>query len=244
MIRLRAAHFIEALRRDRLGATGFVAAWLFFFASSPCFAQVYVGRPLPRAGSVEIAGGGVAAAGEDLPDVAASLTRNPGTGTGGFDLFQSDPSLTTAFGVHARVGVYVSPRIAIEGGVQYSRPKIEVRLSGDFEDADTTTATEDVTSYLFTGSVLYHFGRATSQLRPFVIAGGGHIRDVHAENSVVDTGGEFHAGAGFKWWLTKGRGSKIGLRADVLASVRNGGIGTEDGRRVVPTAAFSLAYLF
>ena len=228
----------------RLRATHCAVALLSFFIASPCLAQVYVGRPTPRAGSVEIAGGGIAAAGEDLPDVAATLTRNPGTGTGAFDLFQSDPSLTTAFGVHARVGVYVSPRIAIEGGVQYSRPKIEVRLSGDFEDADTTTATEDVTSYLFTGTVLYHFGKVTSQLRPFVAAGGGHIRDVHTGNSVVDTGGEFHAGGGFKWWLTKGRGSKIGLRADLLASMRNGGIGTEDGRRIVPTAAVSLAYLF
>ena len=228
----------------RLRATRCAGALLWFFAASPCFAQVYVGRPAPRAGSVEIAAGGIAAAGEDLPDVAATLTRNPGTGNGGFDLFQADPSLTTAFGLQARVGVYVSPRIAIEAGVQYSRPKIEVRLSGDFEDADTTTATEDVTSYLFTGSVLYHFGKVTGQLRPFVAAGGGHVRDVHTGNSVVDTGGEFHAGGGFKWWLTKGRGSKIGLRADLLASIRNGGIGTEDGRRIVPTATVSLAYLF
>lgn len=241
MIRLRATPFAEALRRDKRSLTFFCVAVL---TAAPSFAQVYVGKPSPRAGSVEVAGGVGAASGEDLPDVAATLTRNPSTGTGGFDLFQSDPSLTTAFGVQARIGVYVSSRIAIEGGVQYSRPKIEVRLSGDFEDAETTTASEDVTSYLFTGSVLYHFGKATGQLRPFVAAGGGHVRDVHDGNGVVDTGAEFHAGGGFKWWLTKGRGSKIGLRADILASIRNGGIGTEDGRRVVPTAAFSLAYLF
>ncbi len=210
----------------------------------PCLAQVYVGRPSPRTGSVEVSGGGVMSGGKDLPDMAAALTRNPGTGTGSLDLFRADSTLTSALGGRARVGVYVSPQIVVEGGVEYARPKVEVRLSGDFEDAVTTTATETLTSYLFTGSLLYHFGRPQARFRPFVAGGGGHVRDVHAGSNVVDTGNEFHGGAGFKWWVTRGRSGKLGVRADVTASVRDGGVGAEDGRRVVPIAAFSLAYLF
>ena len=212
--------------------------------ASPCLAQVNVGRPAPRNGSVEVSGGATIAGGKDLPDVAATLTRNPGSGTGPLELFQSDSSLTSGPGGQARVGVYLSPRILIEGGVQYTRPRLEARLSRDFEEADTTTASETVTSYLFTGSLLYHFGRPQATFRPFVAGGGGHVRDVHARNNVVDTGNEFHAGAGFKWWLTRGRTGKLGLRGDVVASFRDGGVGTEDGRRMVPTGTVSLAYLF
>ena len=217
--------------------------WILFTAS-PSVAQVFVGRPLPQQGSVEISGGGVFLGGKDLPDVAAALTRNPGTGTGSLELFQAQGTLTSALGAQVRVGVYVSPRIIIEGGVQYARPKVEVRLSEDFEEAETTTASETITSYLFTGSVLYHFGGPQSGFRPFVAGGGGHVRDVHAGNNVVDTGMEFHAGAGFKWWLTRGRRNRFGLRGDVTASVRDGGAGAEDDRHVVPSAAMSLAYLF
>ena len=217
---------------------------VILFTATPCVAQVYVGRPSPRAGSVEVSGGALMAGGKDLPDLAATLTRNPGTGTGAFELFQSDAVLTAAPGALARVGVYISPRLAVEGGVQFARPKVEVRLSADFEEAGPTTASETVTSYLFTGSLLYHFGRPQATLRPFLTGGGGHVRDVHAGSNVVDTGMEFHAGAGFKWWLKRGRRSKLGLRGDVVASFRDGGVGAEDGRRMVPTAAVSLAYLF
>ena len=193
---------------------------------------------------MEVSGGGVLAAGKDLPDVAATLTRNPGTGSGPLELFQSDATLTSAIGGQARAGVYLSPAIVVEGGFQYARPKVEVRLSGDFEDAATTTASETVSSYLFTGSMLYHFGRAQSGFRPFIAGGGGHIRDVHEGSNVVDTGYEFHAGGGFKWWLSKGRSSRFGIRGDIVASVREGGVATEEGRRVAPTASISLTYLF
>ena len=92
-------------------------------------------------------------------------------------------------------------------------------------------------------SLLYHFGRASDRMRPFVMGGGGHVRDVRDGNRLVETGAEFHGGGGVKWWFSGGR-RKIGLRAEVIASVRGGGVATEDDRRIVPTAAFSLAYLF
>ena len=220
-----------------------VGALLLLITASPCAAQVYIGRPTPRAGSVEISGGLLAAAGKDLPDVTATLTRNPGTGSGAFELFRSDSTLTTALGGQARVGYYLSPKIALEGGMQYTRSKVEARLTDDSELAEDATASETISGYLFTGSLVYHFGRSTSRVRPFLAGGGGHVRDVHAGNGVVDTGMEFHGGAGFKSWFGSGR-SKMGLRADITASVRDGGVGTEESRRIVPTATFSLAYVF
>lgn len=218
-------------------------AALFCFVAAPSLAQVYVGRPVPRAGSVEISGGVIAAGGKDLPNVTATLTRNPGTGSGSLDWFQSDGTLTPALGGQARLGVYLSPALSIEGGFQYARPKVEARLTADFESAANTTASETVSSYLFTGSLLYHFGRSSDRLRPFLMGGAGHVRDARDGNRLVETGTEFHGGGGFKWWFSNGR-RKIGLRGEVIASVRGGGVATEDDNRIVPTAAFSLAYLF
>lgn len=220
-----------------------VLAAVAILVAVPCAAQVYLGRAKPRAGSVEVSGGALLTAGTDLPDISATLTRNPGTGSGPFELFRSDSTLTSGFGGQARIGVYLSPSIAVEGGVQYARPKLEARLSADAESAATATASETVSSYVFTGSLLYHFGRPTATWRPFVAGGAGHVRDAHAGNELVETGLEYHAGAGIKSWFGKGR-NKVGIRADLYASIRDGGVATEDGNRVVPTAAFSLAYLF
>lgn len=210
--------------------------------TATCHAQVYRGREAPRKGSVEVSGGGGYQGGKDLRDYTATLTRNPTTGPSPFELFQSDASLGRAFGVQARVGYYLSSAVSIEGGVQVARPKLEVRLSGDFESAPDVVATESINSYLFTGSVLYHL-RAGKALKPFVIAGAGQVRDLHAGDELVETGLEYHAGGGIKSWFGRGR-RKVGVRADLLLSIRDGGVGTEEGRRMVPTAGVSLAYVF
>ena len=208
---------------------------------APAMAQVWVGSDTPRRGSVEVSGGAAVAGGTDLASISATLTRNPGTGSGPLELFTADSTIGPGFGAQLRGGVYVSSRVLIEGGLQYTRPQIRVRLGSDFESAPDETATSTVTSYLFTGSLAYHFG--SGRIRPFILGGGGHIRDAHNGYEVVETGLEFHAGGGLKTWFGSGR-NKFGLRLDVTASARDGGLGTEDGRRIVPTAAFSLAYLF
>lgn len=213
---------------------------LLLFASTAS-AQVWVGRDTPKRGSVEVSGGAAVAGGKDLGTIDATLTGNPSTGNGSVVLFTAESTLSQAIGAQVRAGFYVTSRLSVEGGLQYTRPEIRVRLGSDFEDAPSTTASETVTSYLFTGSLAYHFGGG--RLRPFILAGGGHIRDAHAGSEVVETGNEFHAGGGVKAWFGSGR-SKIGARLDLTASVRDGGVGTSDGRRLVPSAAFSLAYFF
>jgi hypothetical protein len=157
-------------------------------------------------------------------------------------LFQADTSLEPVFGGQFRIGYYLSPAVAIEGGVQYARPRLEVSLSDDFEDAPAVVASESVTSYLFTGSLLYHLG-SRSAVKPFLLGGAGQVRDLHAGDELVETGIEYHAGGGIKSWFGRGP-RRFGIRIEALVSIRDGGVGTDDGRRTVPTAAFSLAYLF
>jgi hypothetical protein len=207
---------------------------------SVAFAQ-FVGGAKPRQGTVEFAGGGLWTAGKTLSSVPASLTPNPGGGESSFDLFDSEPRIGQAFGGQALLAVYLTPSLAIEGGFHYSRPTLEVKLSDDFEDAPDVTASTTINSYLFTGSLVYHFNAGGSTV-PFIAGGVGHLRDAAAGNDVVETGVEYHGTVGVKSWF--GRVRKWGWRAEAGISVRDGGFNFEDEVRIAPGAAFSLLYLF
>ena len=220
-----------------------LSAVIVFLAIAPSLAdaQVFIRGARPRAGSVEVSGGGLWTGGQSLPSSAAVLTGNPGAGDVSLELFTADPSLEPTVGALGTVAVYVTPRIALEGGVQFARPNLTIALSDDFEDAPDVTASTTVTSYLFTGSVVYHFGRSTRNV-PFVAAGAGHVRDVHAGNEVVETGLEYHGRAGVKLWFGPRR--TAGLRLEAGLSLRDGGFSFDEERRFVPTAAASFLYLF
>jgi hypothetical protein len=204
-------------------------------------AQVFVGSAKPRAGSAELSGGGFWMAGRSFDSRSATLTANPSGGTSGFDLFDAEPSIDPAFGAHGALAVYLTRNLAIEGGVQFSRPKLKVSLTNDTEDASAVTATETITSYVFTGSLVYHFG-GTGKTVPFITGGAGHLRDVQGSNELVDTGIEYHGTVGFKSWF--GRVRKYAFRAEGGLSIRDGGVSFSDGNRIVPIAAASLLYLF
>lgn len=204
-------------------------------------AQVFVGSARPRAGTVEFAGGGLWTGGKTFSSAPASLTPNPGGGQPSFDLFDAEPRISQAFGGQALLAVYLTPALAVEGGFQFSRPALEVRLTDDFEDASDVTATTRINSYLFTGSLVYHFNpRATTV--PFIAGGAGHIRDAAAGHEVVETGIEYHGKVGVK--ARVGRLRNWGWRAEAGISVRDGGFSFDDDVRIVPSAAFSLLYLF
>jgi hypothetical protein len=225
-----------------LRASGRILGAVVLLAVAPAQAdaQLFLRGARPRAGSVEVSGGGLWTGGQSLPSSAAVLT-DPGAGDSGFELFSADPSVDPAFGAQAAVAVYVTPKLAVEGGFQLSRPTVTVRLTDDFEDAPDVTATSTMTSYLFTGSLLYHFGASTRRV-PFVAAGAGHVRDLHAGNEYVETGIEYHGRAGMKFWFGPRR--TAGLRVEGGVSIRDGGFSYDDERRVVPSAAASFLYLF
>ena len=205
-------------------------------------AQVWVGATGPRPGSVEMAVGGGWNLGTDFGSADASLTPNPSGGAGSFDLFNTETKLRPAPGAQAFVGVYVTRTLAVEAGVHYARPTLEVRVTNDFEDAPDVTATTSISQYLFTGSLVYHFGRPGAKTTPFVAGGAGHVRDVHAGNGLVETGTEYHGTAGVKMWF--GRRQNNGLRIEGGVSIRDGGFTLDEDLRIVPTISASYAYRF
>jgi hypothetical protein len=231
---------------SRVARSGLLTA-LLVSLSEPAAAQVWMGgRALPRAGTVEFSGGVMWAPGYDLGDSTATLSRNPSTGSSPFELFSAAASVEPAVGAHARLGVYLSRRVSVEGGVHYSRPVLSVSVSGDAEGAEAIAPAETVTRYVFDGSLVVHLlalSFADGRGVPFVTGGGGYVRELHEGNELVETGAQYHAGGGLKLWFGERR-RRVGIRGDIGISFREGASDFSDGRRMVPTAGASLLYLF
>jgi hypothetical protein len=228
----------------RRTAAGLIAAAVSPAVAANASAQIRRGRDTPRAGSWEIAGGFIWTGGIDGPDRAAELTRN-GETAGGFDLFKSSSRISGAPGGGAALGFYLSRALALEAGVRYSRPRLTIGLSGDFENADPVSADEILTRYVFTGSVVLHLRQMSIGRRavPYVSVGAGHIRDLHQGNELIETGTEYHAVGGLKYWFGAAR-RRFGVRGDAGVSISDGGFDFKDERRVLPIASASLVCLF
>jgi hypothetical protein len=221
-----------------------LAASLIVTMSPSAYGQVYAGVDIPRRGSIEVGGGGAWAPGFEVESADAELTR--AAGDDGFDLFSTDGSVSGFPGVHARVGVFLSAVVSIEGGMRYSKPELSYDLSGDAESAEDLTATETLSQYVFDGSVLFHLTNASfagGRGVPFFSAGGGYVRELHEGNELVETGNEFHATAGVKYWFGDGR-RRMGLRAEFGLSSRQGGFDDEETRRTLPIALGGVTFLF
>lgn len=208
-------------------------------------AQVWSGPPGPRAGSVEVSAGAAFAGKATLGKRDAEESRNINTGSGPFALFASESTLAAGPAAVLRIGVYLSRSVSVEAGVQYGRPRLSTRLTGDAEQAPTVSADETLTRYLVDGSLLLHLtglSFAGGRGVPFVSAGGGYLRDLHEQNQLVETGREYRAGGGVKFWM--GTGARLGVRVDAGASMTSGGADFRTGRRTAPTAAVTVMYRF
>jgi len=192
----------------------------------------------------EVGGGVVWVGGVDFGRATAEETRNPGTGSGPFDLFVTDNELGAAPGLVARVGYNVTPVVGVEGGIRVTRPELTYKASADAEEATDITATETLTQWVFDGSIVLHLTGLTfagGRGVPFIAAGAGYLRDLHDGSELLETGTEYHGTAGVKVWF--GARARAGFRAE-------GGVSNRDGfdlsskRRTVPVASASLTYRF
>ena len=194
----------------------------------------------PRTGRLELSGGVVFVGGYGLGEKNAELT--PNSGSSRFDEFTTDNQVRQAFGVQARIGFVVTPALVVEGGLRFTRPVYEVRVSGDVENAADTTIKETLSQYVFDGSVVWQFSRQGRAV-PFVFGGAGYLRELHEEGALVEEGVEYHAGGGLKWWFGEG-GRRFGVRGEVGISIRDGGFDFKDSQRVVPVVGGSVIYTF
>ena len=232
----------------RIGRAALCAAALVVLGGATAGAQVRMlpGGDPPRKGSWEAGGGVIWTAGFDLDTTDALLTGNDGNSSSPFSLFEAEARVRPVYGAQARVGFYLSSSLAFEAGVQYSRPVFAVSVSDDAEDAPDLIAEERLSRYVIDGSLVYHprgLEFSGGRGRPFIAAGAGYLRELHEGEELVETGTTYHAGAGVKFWVSRGR-RRIGVRGDAGVTVRDRGFDFEEKRRVLPTAGASMIFLF
>jgi len=197
----------------------------------------------PRLGTWEISGGAAWSSSIDLGSRSADETRNPGTGTGTFSLFQSRTEVGSVVGASLKLGMYLSHAVAIEAGGLFQRPVVSTHVSADAEDAPALDVEETLTRIIVDGSLVLDLGRlafAGGRGVPFAVVGAGYLRELHENNEYIETGQTYHAGGGVKYWV----GQRFGVRADIAASVRDGGFHLGQKRRTLAVAALSAVYRF
>ncbi len=173
---------------------------------------------------------------------AANLTSNDTEGTP-YALFTASGRTRGALGADTRVRYHLTRRIAVEGGIVYSRPAIDFTIANDAEGAPGFTATGEKVSMFQADASLVAYplagGLRGGRLRPFVLAGAGFYRELHGQSSpfstyfASDSGQVFQAGGGLNYFFRSrpsGLVKAYGLRCDARLYVRSGGF-TFDGHR-------------
>ena len=191
----------------------------------------------------EVAAGWVGTS--DLGRVEAT-TRGAAVGAAtapAFRLFSTDSQLGAALAAGVSVVLPVSRQWAAAVRGSAARPTLTTRISADAEGAPSVEATEAVSDYTVDLSVLYQLPRVGGRrARPYLVAGGGYLRQLHEDNTLVETGRTWHGGAGLRWWLRGGDQATraMGLTGEVRWVWRTGGITFADGTRAMPAAVLAL----
>jgi len=196
--------------------------------SAPAFAQ----------SRFEIGAGVAWTGGFDAGGLDALETRNPSTGTSPLTLFGTSSDVRPAIGASARAGFFVTPHLEIEGLAEYGRSTLRTSILDDFEGATGSEAENTIATYVFGGSVLYHFG--SGRFTPFVSGGAGYLRQLDEEGRTMVTGTEVHGGGGIRYRLSR----HLLLRADAGVSSRDKAIAFEEKRRTLPVVAAGVSYRF
>jgi hypothetical protein len=187
-----------------------------------------------------IAGGLAWTGSYPIGDSTADLLQNaPGNPPPAFPLFRTKSSFESTPGIEGRFGFAIASRLTVEVGGAYSKPQIGVEISEDREGDATSFDGETIAQYVVDVSALWELPfNPTARLRPYVIGGGGYLRQLHDERTVVETGQLFHFGAGARVFLRgASAGHPFGVRADLQATFRRNGIDFEDQRRTMPTVS-------
>jgi len=128
--------------------------------------------------------------------------------------------------------------------VSYLKPELRIAVSADAEGAAAVTAVEAIQQVTIGGRALFYIpGRHWSpRFAPFAMAGGGYLRQLHEQATLVQTGRFYQFGGGVSALLVSRphfhtRGA--GVRFDVSALVRSGGAAFDGGSQTSPAAGAS-----
>jgi hypothetical protein len=221
----------------RLKMAAFLLAGVAFLQAPAAFAQA-ADPPKTR---FEVAFGALWIGHEPLGTGSANETTST---AGSAPLFSTSADLASVAGIDGRIGVRLTRSLVAEVEASYLKPQLRIAISGDFEGAAALTATETVEQVMVGGGVLWYLPnrRWSPRFAPFAMAGGGYLRQLHDQETLIETGRFYQLGGGATYLLissphfhTKG----IGARIDVRALVRSKGVAFDGGSKTSPAAGVS-----
>ena len=111
------------------------------------------------------------------------------------------------------------------------------------------TASETIQQFTIGGNVRWMLpGRRWSpRLAPFALGGGGYMRQLHDQATLLETGHFYQFGAGVETLLVARRrfpSRGVGARADVRAIIRAKGVAFDGGSKTSPAAGASVFVRF
>jgi hypothetical protein len=200
-------------------------------------AAAQTSRPSARAPRFTISGGLLLNGSYDLGDRNAELRGNSPGSAATFTLFHVDGAMERAIGIEARLGFALSRLVSIEVGGTRAMPHVNVTVGQDAESSGTTLVEERVSQYSVDvgGVVKLPWRGRTGQLQPYVLGGGGYLRQLHEDRLLVETGHTIFGGGGVQYALrAPGRGRPFGVRAEAKFVRRVGGIDFDEKSRIYP----------
>jgi hypothetical protein len=200
----------------------------------------------PMPGRVEASAGLLLVGHQALGDGVANET----TGTGSsMRIFTASSDLAAASGVDLRVAVRVvrSLEVAMEGS--YAKPKLNIALGNDIESAPPITATETTQQLMIGGGVVWYLPSRvrTARFAPFASGGGGYLRQVHEDRTLVKTGRYYQFGGGVKYLFFSHPGSHLaalGARVEARAVLRAKGVAFDEKVHATPALGVALFVRF
>jgi len=170
-----------------------------------------------------------------------SADANLTTGAGGTQLlFSTSSERAPGLSLESSLAVRMALHVRAEVTASWQRADLRTTTSADFEGAAPLTLTLPVSTFAVEGAALYEF-HPRRQFDPFVRGGVGWSRDL-TENAVLAKDGVIaNVGAGVKYWWSP----RVGLRSEVRAVIRSGGLELADSStRVSPAVTGSVAFRF
>jgi hypothetical protein len=225
----------------RLGSVPFLLCAAATLQVTPAFAQ-------PSASPYRLeAGIGVIGIGRE-PIGTRTATETTGAG-GTSPLFNTSSELAGAAGIDGRIGVRLSRSLVAEAEGSYLKPQLRIAISADAEAAAAVTASETIQQFTIGGNVRWMLpGRRWSpRLAPFALGGGGYMRQLHDQATLLETGRFYQFGAGVETLVVPARRFHtrgVGARADVRAVIRAKGMAFDGGSKTSPAAGVSVFVRF
>jgi hypothetical protein len=150
-------------------------------------------------------------------------------------------------GVELRAGVKVAGPFRVETSFAYHFAELAVSATADRESAAPVTATETLRHFQFEGGVLFQPDRwRVARTRFFASGGGGYLRDLHQQKTLVEGGWTSYVGGGLLQPLTERppRLTMIGLRLEARFMTLAVAAALDDRVHGAPAAAASLFVRF